>query len=102
MEKSASTIGAPQFNPPESTACESTAEMLIRYASLATAGLPANDIEHVIEILTHHCSNPDVTESSTVCRPPSDAGEFDAGMTEIDADHETEQIDFEPLIERTG
>ena len=102
MEKSASTIGAPQFNPLESTACESMAEMLIRYASLATAGLPASDIEHVIEILARRRRNPNVPESSTVCRPPSDAGEFDAGMTEVDADHETEQIDFEPLIERTG
>jgi hypothetical protein len=95
---SASTIGAPQCNPPVSTACESTAEMLIRYASFATAGLPTGDVEHAIEILTRQPNDSAASKSSAVGRPPVDAGKLDAGMTEVDADHETEQVDFEAFV----
>jgi hypothetical protein len=75
MKKSDSEIAAPQCNPPGSVACENAAEILLRYASLATAGLPTADIEHVISILLR--PKGDATqgdEESAVSRPASNAG----------------------------
>ena len=75
MEKSDSKIAAPQCNPPESVVCENAAEILLRYASLATAGLPTSDIEHVISILLRPKSDAtQADEESAVSWPASNAG----------------------------
>ena len=42
---------APQCNPPALAACENSAEILLRFASFATAGLPARDVDRAIAIL---------------------------------------------------
>jgi hypothetical protein len=41
---------APQCNSAPRLDCE-TAEILLRYASFAAAGLPSRDVDHVIAIL---------------------------------------------------
>ena len=42
---------ASQCNAPMLVAQENTAEILLRYASFATAGLPTQDVDHAIAIL---------------------------------------------------
>ena len=42
---------ASQCSPPVPVARENTAEILLRYASFATAGLPIQDVDRVISIL---------------------------------------------------
>jgi hypothetical protein len=74
MDKSDFEIAAAQCNPPVSVACANAAESLLRYASFATAGLPASDIEHVIAILLRPQSDAmQADEASTVSRPASNA-----------------------------
>ena len=42
---------ASQCSAPVPVARENTAEILLRYASFATAGLPMQDVDHAIAIL---------------------------------------------------
>ena len=42
---------ASQCSAPVPAARENTAEILLRYASFATAGLPTQDVDHAIAIL---------------------------------------------------
>jgi len=47
---------APQCNPPALDACENSAEILLRFASFATAGLPSGDVDQAIAILARQRS----------------------------------------------
>lgn len=49
----------PQCNPATRLDCE-TAEILLRYASFATAGLPAQDVNRAVAILARRrdCTTP--------------------------------------------
>ena len=53
MDELDSGNAAPQCNVPVQIAGENTAELLLRYASFATAGLPTQDVDHAIAILAH-------------------------------------------------
>jgi hypothetical protein len=51
MDKLDSEDVASQCNAPGPVVRENTAEILLRYASFATAGLPTQDVDHAIAIL---------------------------------------------------
>ena len=53
MDQPGSENAASQCNAPVQIAGENTAELLLRYASFATAGLPMQDVDHAIAILAH-------------------------------------------------
>ena len=74
MDKSDSEIAAAQCNLPVSASRENTAEILLRYASFATTGVPMNDVEHIIAILLRpHSDAMQADDESAISRPASNA-----------------------------